>query len=130
MIATKRPSVGMTVGLGLIGAASQQLQQRAPDLTDSEARKIVIGGTQATATALGRAIRRVWWPLLIALCPISRSARRLLTASAMFAVTPMVVADDIAHGVGIWSGVVKRRRFGPVIPVLRRSRPQPASPTP
>jgi len=130
MIATKRPSVGMTVGLGIIGAASQQLRQRAPDLPNSEARTIVIGGTQATATALGRAIRRVWWPLLLVLCPISRSARRLLTASAMFAVTPMVVADDIAHGVGIWSSVVKHRRFGPVIPVLRRSRPQPASPTP
>ena len=130
MIATKRPSVGMTVGLGIISAASQQLRQRAPDLTNSEARTIVIGGTQATATALGRAIRRVWWPLLIMLCPISRSALRLLTASAMFAVTPMVVADDIAHGVGIWSGVVKHRRLGTVIPVLRRSRQQPASPTP
>ena len=128
--ATKRPSVGLTVGLGLIRAASQQLRQRAPDLTEREARKIVIRGTQATATALGRAIRRVWWPLLILLCPISRSVRRLLAASAVFAVTPMVVVDDIAHGVGIWSGVVKHRRFGPVIPVLRRSRPQPASPTP
>ena len=101
-----------------------------PDLTDSEARKIVLRGTQATATALGRAIRRVWWPLLILLCPISRGARRLLAASAIFAVTPMVVVDDIAHGVGIWSCVIKHRRFGPVIPVLRRSRPQPASPTP
>ena len=58
MAATKRPSVGVTVGLGIIGAASQQLRQRAPDLTDSEARKIVLRGTQATATALGRAIRR------------------------------------------------------------------------
>ncbi|MEC8503038.1 MAG: hypothetical protein VXY70_05650, partial [Actinomycetota bacterium] len=77
-----------------------------------------------------RAIRRVWWPLLILLCPISRSARRLLAASAVFAVAPMVVVDDIAHGVGIWSGVIKHRRFGPVIPVLRRSRPQPASSTP
>ena len=130
MAATKRPSVGVTVGLGIIGAASQQLRQRAPDLTDSEARKIVLRGTQATATALGRAIRRVWWPLLILLCPISRGARRLLAASAIFAVTPMVVVDDIAHGVGIWSCVIKHRRFGPVIPVLRRSRPQPASPTP
>ena len=130
MAATKRPSVGVTVGLGLIGAASQQLRQRAPDLTDREARRIVIRGTQATAIALGRAIRRVWWPLLILLCPISRGARRLFAASAVFAVEPMVVVDDIAHGVGIWSGVIKHRRFGPVIPVLRRSRPQPASSTP
>ena len=130
MTAMKRPSIGVTVGLGLIGAATHQLRQRAPDLTVDEARKIVIRGTQATATALGRAIRRVWWPLLILLCPISRSARRLLAASAVFAVTPMVVLDDVAHGVGIWSGVVKHRRFGPVIPLLRHSRPQPESRTP
>ena len=130
MTATKRPSVGVTVGLSLIGAATQQLRQRAPDLTVGEARKIVIRGTQATATALGRAIRRVWWPLLVLLCPISRSARRLLAASAVFAVTPMVAVDDVAHGVGSWSGVIKHRRFGPVIPVLRRSRPQPGSHTP
>ncbi len=130
MTATKRPSVGVAAGLSLIGAATQQLRQRAPDLTVGEARKIVIRGTQAAANALGRAIRRVWWPILILLCPISRSARRLLAASAVFAVTPMVAADDLAHGVGIWSGVIKHRRFGPVIPVLRRSRPQPGSRTP
>ena len=59
MTATKRPSVGVTVGLSLIGAATQQLRQRAPDLTVGEARKSVIRGPQATATALGRAIRRV-----------------------------------------------------------------------
>ena len=128
MAATKRPSVGVTVGLGLIGAASQQLRQRAPDLTDREARRIVIRGTQATAIALGRFVAVVAAPD-IALSDLSRRPAPF-AASAVFAVEPMVVVDDIAHGVGIWSGVIKHRRFGPVIPVLRRSRPQPASPTP
>ena len=120
----RRPIAGLAAALTILCAASQRLRKRIPDLTNQESFNIVATGTMHTATAGGRAIRRVWWPVLIVLAPFLRSARRLLVLSLLAARSPMTVLDDAAHGVGIWSGVNSSTTFGPVLPRIRGSRPQ------
>lgn len=118
-----RRLLGIAGFITLICAAGQQLRRKVPDLTINEASKIVLKGTQHTAVAGARAVRRVWWPILLLLSPLSRSARQLLLISFLSAGRPMVMLDDIAHGVGIWSGVLSTRIFGPVIPRIPDGRP-------
>ncbi len=120
----RRPIAGLAATLTIICAASQRLRNRIPDLTNQESFNIITTGTMHTATAGARAIRRVWWPILLVLAPFLRSARRLLVLSLLAARSPMMVLDDAAHGVGIWSGVISSTTFGPVLPRIRGSRPQ------
>jgi hypothetical protein len=120
----RRPITSVAATLTIICAASQRLRKRIPDLTNRESFDIVSTGTLHTVNAGGRAIRRVWWPILLVLAPILRPARRLLVLSLLAARSPMTVLDDAAHGVGIWSGVISTATFGPVLPRIRSSRPQ------
>ena len=123
-IMIRRRLLGIASVVMVIGAATQQLRQRVPDLTINDASRIVLTGTQHTAKAGTRAIRRVWWPILLVASPYSRSARRLLLLSFLAAGTPMAALDDVAHGVGIWSGSLTTKQFGPLIPRIRGGRQQ------
>lgn len=120
----RRQLLGIASGVVVISAATQQLRQRVPDLTVNDASRIVLTGTQHTAKAGTRAIRRVWWPILLVASPFFRSARRLLLLSFLAAGTPMAALDDVAHGVGIWSGSLTTRHYGPLIPRIRGGRQQ------
>ena len=120
----RRPISSVAATLTIICAASQRLRKRIPDLSNRESFDIVSTGTLHTVKAGGRAIRRVWWPILLVLAPILRPARRLLVLSLLAARSPMTVLDDAAHGVGIWSGVISTATFGPVLPRIRSGRPQ------
>ncbi len=123
-IMIRRRLLGIASVVVVIGAATRQLRQRVADLTVNDASRIVLTGTQHTAKAGTRAIRRVWWPILLVASPYSRSARRLLLLSFLAAGTPMAALDDVAHGVGIWSGSLTTKHFGPLLPRIRGGRQQ------
>lgn len=128
LLANRRRTLGVTGFIAVVCAAAQRLRRRVPDLTFRDATKIVVHGTQHTAVAGARAVRRVWWPILFLLSPFAPSARQLLVLSFLAARTPMAALDDVAHGVGIWSGSLTTKHFGPLIPRIRVGRPQQRQP--
>jgi len=76
---------------------------------------------------LADALRRVWWPL--ALC--SRRGRRLLLAAYLAAAAESLrdgsgvilrIADDLAYGLGVWTGCLTHRTIRPLTPRFHRTR--------
>ena len=124
LIVPRRRLLGIAGFVGATCAAVQRLRRRVPDLSVNDASNIVLNGTQHTAVAGARAVRRVWWPMLLVLSPFSRSSRRVVVLSFLAARTPMAALDDVAHGVGIWSGSLSARVFGAVLPRIHVGRPQ------
>lgn len=93
------------------------------------------GGAGWTIVGLGRAATMLAWPGLVALAATGRRGRR--AAVALVLVPPVVdwvrcrpdldlprwvavsVADDAAYGAGVWTGCLRERTFGPLLPTLR-----------
>ncbi|MBB5918346.1 mycofactocin system glycosyltransferase [Nocardia transvalensis] len=82
-------------------------------------------GQLALVRHLADALRRVWWPL--ALC--TGRGRRLLLLALLAAtvetssrtINPaLAIADDIAYGLGVWTGCVRHRTLVPLAPRLHR----------
>ena len=102
------------------------------------------GGVGWTVVGLGRAATMPGWPGLLALAATGRRGRR---AAAALLIAPATVewlrtrpeldlprwvaasvADDLAYGVGVWTGCLRERTLGPLLPTLRgdrESRPLP-----
>ena len=92
-------------------------------------------GAGWTVMGLGRASTMVAWPGLLALAAGGRRGRR---AAALLVLAPPVVdwvrqrpdldlprwiaasvADDVAYGAGVWTGCLRVRTLGPLVPTLR-----------
>ncbi len=100
------------------------------------AAELVGRGNLAAGRTLCETLRREWWPVATVAVLGSRRFRRV--ALVAFVGYPLVdeirkrprvgivraaalsVADDIAYGAGVWAGCLGRRRFGPVLPRVRR----------
>jgi mycofactocin system glycosyltransferase len=108
----------------VLATATARLRRSMPDLPADLATDTVWRGTAATGTALARAVRRVWWPLLVVAAIRSRVARRALLWSVIAAHSPGVVVDDAVHGIGVWRGVLRHRTLGPVLPRRVSGRPE------
>ena len=96
------------------------------------------GGAGWTVVGLGRATTMLGWPGLLALAAAGRRGR--VAATALAVVPPTVdwlrkrpdldlprwmvasVADDVAYGLGVWTGCLRERTLGPLLPTLRGDR--------
>jgi mycofactocin system glycosyltransferase len=81
------------------------------DVVRLTATSYVSSGRQVAAT-----IRRVWWPLALAACAVSRRARWV--AAASIAVDPRAAPTDMAYGWGVWREMIRRRTWEPAIPEI------------
>jgi hypothetical protein len=78
-------------------------------------------GHLAAGRALATALRRTWLPLVVVAAPWSRRARWIVAGAvlpALFEGGPARLFDDVAYGVGVWKGVLGRRRLAPVLPAV------------
>ncbi len=98
------------------------------------------GGAGWTVVGLGRAATTLASPVLVFLA--GRGGRAARAALALAVVPPAVewvrrrpdldlprwmaasVADDVAYGAGVWTGCLRSRSFGPLLPTLRTGRRQ------
>lgn len=85
---------------------------------------------------LSAAIIRTWWPLALAAAVPSRRARRTLAVAATVPYltewvsrrpaldpvrwTALSLADDLAYGAGVWTGCLRERTLGPLLPTRSR----------
>lgn len=96
--------------------------------------RLSIRGNLLAGQAVAQAISRTWWPIVAALSLRSSRTRRLWLLSIL---VPNIwrwrqrqsqldparyiaakVFDDLSYGAGVWSGVIKTRRFGALRPRL------------
>src|SRR5690606_24920652 len=90
LVAARRPVLGAGLALGSAAAL-------VPKLTDVPPRVafgLAANGNLRAGAQLADAVRRAWWPILALAAPRSRTARRILIASAIAAGHPLRLADD------------------------------------
>lgn len=123
------PVVGVLCALGGASSAIRNL----PGVAPRAAWRLAVDGQIASGRQLATAIRRVWWPIVAVLSIGSRRARRiaLIAAVADLAAAP----TDIAYGIGVWRGVIRKRAWSPLLPdllggVSGSGSPRPPAPRP
>lgn len=114
--------LGLVTSAGILAIAGEKLSTRLSDLGRRESHRIVFTGTSRTAGALTRAVRRTWWPLVVALLWF-RPIRRLAVFSVLAARSPIALADDLSHGVGVWNGMLNERSVRALQPQITDGRP-------
>jgi mycofactocin system glycosyltransferase len=128
--ASTRPVYGVAINLG----AAAMLVRKLPDLPARAVVQLTTTSHLRAGRQIARAVRTTWWPMLAIASLRSRSARRVLLASALAAQHPIKVADDVAFSVGVWKGMIAERSFGALVPHVASNRisskplPQPSSP--
>lgn len=104
---------------GAVGAPGLILSRQVDGLDPLRATRVVGQGLARSTTAALAAVRRAWWPLLIPLIPLSRTARRVAVLAAVGARHPARLAADLAHGAGVVLGAIDQgspRALLPVVP--------------
>jgi mycofactocin system glycosyltransferase len=114
LAALGRPMMGGALGAGSAAALIRKL----PDVPPAAAFRLAARGNLHAGAQLASAVRRVWWPLLLLAAVRSRSARRVLLASALAARHPLPLADDVAYSIGVWRGVLAERTLDPLLPQI------------
>ncbi len=114
-IAVGRPVAGVALGAGSAAALVPKL----PDVPARAAFGLAAWGNLRAGEQIADTVRRAWWPLLAAAALRSRTARRVLVASALAARHPIRLADDVAYSVGVWRGMWTERTVAPLAPEIR-----------
>jgi mycofactocin system glycosyltransferase len=121
------------------GVSTALLARRLTGVVDrpvSVALELAGKGNLAAGRTLCETLRREWWPVAAVAALGARRLRRVCAVA--FLAYPLVdeirnrprvgilrgaalsVADDVAYGTGVWAGCLRSRRFGPLLPRVRR----------
>ena len=112
LVAVGHPVVALTTAAGSAAA----LIPRLPDLPPTTSLNLALHGHLRAAGQLAAAIRRVWWPIVLAASLVSKRARWVGVAAILADVrsTP----TDVAYGWGVWRGMRRHQSWAPVIPAI------------
>lgn len=113
------PAIGVTFAIANVGAVSRLL----PEVPRRHLARITADAHLAGLRQLATTIRRVWWPIVLGLSPVSKRARWV--AAAAVALDLRSTPTDAAYGWGVWRGVIEHRTWRPVVPEIRSWVPQP-----
>ena len=114
LAAVQRPILGSAVGVGSAAALIRKL----PDVPPRAAFELAARGNLHAGHQIAKAVRRVWWPIVAVAALPSRTARRVLLASALASRHPVRLADDVAYSIGVWRGMVAERTVAPLVPEI------------
>jgi mycofactocin system glycosyltransferase len=106
---------------GVAGGTALALIRKLRGVPARESLRLAGQGHLAAGRALATALRRTWLPLVVVAAPWSRRARWIVAGAvlpALFEGGPARLFDDVAYGVGVWKGVLGRRRLAPVLPAV------------
>jgi len=107
--------------IGLAAVTSVALVAKLPGVPANESIRIAGHGHLAAGRLLATAVRRTWLPIVGVGAIGSRHARRVAVAALLPALLdggPPRLLDDVAYGVGVWKGVLAKRRLDPLLPAL------------
>lgn len=108
------PFVGAAVGVGSAAALVPKLS----DVPPRAAFRLAAVGNLRAGEAIAAAVRRAWLPIVAVAALRSRLARRILVASLVAARNPIVVLDDAAYCLGVWTGMARERTLDPIVPEI------------
>ena len=130
LVASGRPLAGAGVGLATVGALARKLAGVPAPFV--EALRLAGRGNLFSGRLYAAGITRAWWPIAAFAAVVSARARRVLLAAAIApalydwmtqrpALDPLTavtlrLADDISYGTGVWLGMFRERRLGPIVP--------------
>lgn len=103
----------------LAAASAARVVPKLPGVPSTVAVRLSATAHLAAGRQLASAIRRIWWPILVPVCVVSRRAR--LVMAAAIASSPRTVLVDFSFGAGVWMGMIRHRTWRPVVPQLVRS---------
>lgn len=109
--------------LALAGGSAAALVPKLPGVPAKLSLRLAGTGHLLAGEQLARAVRRAWWPPVLAACLVSRRAR--LVALASILASPRALVIDIAFGTGLWSSVLRHRTWRPLIPQIAAWPPRP-----
>jgi mycofactocin system glycosyltransferase len=120
-VATGHPLVAVATAVG----SSLALVRRLPDVPPRAAVGLALNGHLAAGRQLATAVRRAWWPLVVAGAVVSRRMRWIAAVSVLADVS--ATPTDVAYGWGVWQGMWRHRTWSPVAPRLSAwpGRPRP-----
>lgn len=129
-LAARRP--GWALACTALSAAALWTRLPTAPGRPSEAARLSAQGLGWTVLGVAEAAARPWLPALLPLAVVSAPARRLTAAAVVVrlvrgrgsrapglgvaAWASLRVADDLAYACGVWSGAVRSRRAGPLLP--------------
>ena len=127
LIAARRP----ILGIGVAVATTVALQRKLHDVPPTESARLAGLGHIAAGRQLAEATVRVWWPFALVAAATCRRARPSIAAACVLPSlfdaarqrsvralldAPLLAADQMAYGAGVWAGVVGQRAAGPLWP--------------
>ncbi|MBX7069664.1 MAG: mycofactocin biosynthesis glycosyltransferase MftF [Microthrixaceae bacterium] len=134
LVATGHPVLAAAVVVGNVEAMARKVGA-IPDAR-RVASRLVVRGHLGFLRQAARALLRPWFPVTIVASLLSRRVRRVAAVALLaepivthrrraespsFLVwTALCWADDLAYSAGVWVGCVRARRFGPLLPDVRR----------
>ncbi|MEQ1701636.1 MAG: mycofactocin system glycosyltransferase, partial [Ilumatobacteraceae bacterium] len=127
LLVARRPFLALAVAGGTTAALVRKLN----DLPPKDAARLAALGHLAAGRQFAHAIVRVWWPVAAITAVACRKARLPIIAavavpSLVDAVRtrsaqpimdlPLLTAEQMAYGAGVWAGVAAERELGPLAP--------------
>lgn len=117
-----RPFAASAVAVASVAAGVRGLRRLG--LPADAAVAVAVAGQWAGVRGVAGALRRTWWPLTL----VTRAGRRALAPALLPCVAEAVaaragvgwlmlrVADDVAYSAGVWTGCLRLRTLGPLVP--------------
>ncbi|WP_420452631.1 glycosyltransferase family 2 protein [Ilumatobacter sp.] len=112
LAAVGRPIAAVAVA----GASAAALVPKLQGVAATTSLRLATHGHLAAGRQLADAVRRAWWPILVAASPFSRRVRRALAASLVLGARS--ATRDVAYGVGVWIGMWRCRTSRPIAPTI------------
>ncbi len=116
LAAARRPWLAAAVAVGTVVA----LQRTLRDVPRAETTRLVLLGHLGAGRQFAAAATRVWWPITVLAAVCHRRARWIAAAAVAVRLwaerSPIVLADDVAYGTGVWAGALRERTAAPLTP--------------
>ena len=116
-------AAGVAIGTGhpvaagaLAIANTATVARNLPDVPVTDVVRLTATSYLLSARQVASTVRRLWWPIAMVACVFSRQARWIAVAS--IAADPRATPTDIAYGWGVWREMLRRREWGPAMPVI------------
>ena len=132
LVATGHTLVG--VGTAAVSTAMLVRKLNTVENRASIAVRLAGRGNLHAGRLIAGALTRTWWPLTLMVGLFSRRARRVALCAVVvpnifswWTTRPdldvvryvsMRALDDMAYGTGVWTGVRRSRRLGPLVPII------------
>lgn len=102
--------------VAIAAGSSIALVPKLADVPPRVSLRLAMRGHLAAGRQVAKAIRRTWWPIVGALCIVSKRARWVALGAIVSDAAS--TAQDVAYGWGVWWGMWRLRTWRPIVPTI------------